>query len=66
MIIKTYLTKQHDHYRQAQLLGQRESALDALWRAASHSDMLTPDEHSHTRLTPQRVSYLLSRLGWSR
>lgn len=65
MITKSYLTKQHIRYRQALLLGNRESALDALWRAASHSDMLTPDEHSHTRLTPQRVSYLLSRLGWS-
>lgn len=65
MIVKTYLTKQHTRYRQALLLGNRESALDALWRAASHSDLLTLDEHSHTELSPARITALLSRLGWS-
>ena len=65
MIVRTYLEKQQAHYRQALLTGNRASALDALWRAASHSDFLAPQEHSHTELSPQRITELLTALGWS-
>jgi hypothetical protein len=40
------------------------TSLDALWRAASFLDLLTQAEHSHTALTPARVTELLARLGW--
>ena len=65
MIVRTYLEKQQAHYRQALLTGNRDTALDALWRAASYSDFLAPQEHSHTELSPARVDALLTALGWT-
>ena len=65
MIVQAYLTKQHQHYRLAMARGNQESAHDALWRAASNADLLSIAEHSHTELTPQRVTELLNHLGWS-
>ena len=64
MIIQAYLTKQQNHYRQALLLGNQDIAADAQWRAASHSDLLSTAEHSHTELSPQRVTALVAALGW--
>ena len=63
--IPSYREKQHRRYTLAMAQGNRASALDALWRAASHSDFLAPQEHSHTELSPARVDALLTALGWA-
>lgn len=63
--IPSYREKQHRRYTLAMAQGNRESAQDALWRAASEADMLAPREHSHGELTPARVTELLARLGWT-
>lgn len=62
--IPTYRENQHKRYREAMALGRHDAAQDALWRAASEADMLTPQEHSHTELSPARVDALLTALGW--
>ena len=62
--IPSYREKQHKRYTLAMAQGNRESAMDALWRAASEADLLMPHEHSHTDLVEQRVNHLLRRLGW--
>jgi hypothetical protein len=63
--IPTYRENQHKRYREAMALGWQDTAQDALWRAASEADMLTQAEHSHTELTPARVTELITLLGWS-
>ena len=61
----SYREKQHRRYVFAMTPpALRATALDALWRAASHSDFLASQEHSYTELTPARVTELLTRLGW--
>lgn len=62
----SYREKQHKRYIFAMTPpALQATALDALWRAASDADMLTPQEHSYTELTSARVTELLTRLGWA-
>ena len=63
--MNSYQKKQHQRYRMSLLLDNQESAMDALWRAANNADLLSTAEHSHTELSPQRISELLNHLGWS-
>ena len=60
----TYRDKQREFYRIALGLGHLDTALDALWRAASEADLLTTAERSHTDLIPQRIAHLTARFGW--
>ena len=62
----TYRDKQRQFYRIALGLGHLDTALDALWRAASEADLLTTAERSHTDLTTARILTLLDSLGWER
>jgi hypothetical protein len=61
---ESYPAKQARLYRRSVRQGHQGTALDALWRAASFLDLLTQAEHSHTDLSPARVSELIARLGW--
>lgn len=63
--LMTYREKQYRCYLQYLAMGWQDTAQDALWRAASEADLLTPQEHSHTELTPQRITELLILLGWT-
>jgi len=63
--IPSYREKQHRRYTLAMDQGNQDTAHDALWRAASDADLLTPQEHSHTELSPARVTALLAALGWA-
>jgi len=53
----TYREKQHHRYTLAMASGNQDSAADALWRAASEANLLSPAEHSHTDLT--------AAMGWA-
>jgi hypothetical protein len=59
-----YHAKQHRIYRRSIKQGHQGQALDALWRASSFLDLLTTAEHSHTALSPARVTELIAALGW--
>jgi hypothetical protein len=59
-----YQQKQRQFYIAATRMGHVQTALDALWRAASFLDLLTPAEANYTDLTPARVTELIARLGW--
>lgn len=63
--IPTYRENQHKRYTLAMAQGNQDTAQDALWRAASEADLLTTQEHSHTELSPARVTELLTALGWT-
>lgn len=65
----TYRKMQHRRYREAMAQSRHDAAqlvvaLDALWKAASEADMLTPQEQSYTDLTSARITELLTALGW--
>lgn len=60
-----YLIKQYGVYRTALTRGNQITALDALWRAASNSDLLRPNEINGEALTGDRTAELLTTLGWS-
>jgi hypothetical protein len=64
MAPEPYHAKQHRLYRRSIKQGHQATAMDALWRAASFLDLLTTAEHSHTALSPARVTELIARLGW--
>jgi|LakMenEpi03Aug12_release.lakeMendotaPanAssembly.Ray.scaffolds.fasta_scaffold36286_6 hypothetical protein len=59
-----YHAKQARVYRRSIKQGHQGTALDALWRAASFLDLLTPAEANYTDLTPARASELIAALGW--
>ena len=59
-----YQQKQREFYIAATRMGHVQTALDALWRAASEADLLALDERSHTDLTTARILALLDGLGW--
>jgi hypothetical protein len=59
-----YPAKQHRLYRRSIKQGHQATAMDALWRAASFLDLVTPAEGSHTDLTPARIQELIAALGW--
>lgn len=61
----TYREKQYCCYLQYLAMGWKDTAQDALWRAASEADLLATQEHSYTELTPARVTELLILLGWT-
>ena len=60
----TYRNKQFRFYRIALGLGHLDTALDALWRAASEADLLMPHERSHNDLIRQRIAHLTLRFRW--
>jgi hypothetical protein len=64
MAPEPYPAKQHRLYGRSVRQGHQEQALDALWRAASFLDLLTPAEGSHSDLSPARIRELIARLGW--
>lgn len=65
MIVEKYLINQRKHYEYSLKLGQTDCAWDAVWRAASHVEILNHTETSHHRLTPERKQELLKQLGWT-
>jgi hypothetical protein len=60
-----YQQKQREFYVTATRMGHVQTALDALWRAASEADLLAPDEASYEHFTTARILALLDGLGWS-
>ena len=64
MAPEPYHVKQHRLYRRSVRQGHQEQAKDCIWRAASFLDLLTTAEHSHTALSPARVTELIAALGW--
>jgi hypothetical protein len=61
---ESYHAKQARIYRRSIKQSNQATALDALWRAASFLDLLTPAEGSHSDLSPARIRELIARLGW--
>jgi hypothetical protein len=60
-----YQQKQRQFYISATRMGHVQTALDALWRAASEANLLAPDEASYEHFTTARILALLDGLGWS-
>ena len=46
-----YQQKQREFYVTATRMGHVQTALDALWRAASEANLLAPDEASYQHFT---------------
>ena len=61
-----YQQKQREFYIAATRMGHVQTALDALWRAASEANLLAPDEASYEHFTTARILALLDGLGWER
>ena len=61
-----YQQKQRQFYITATRMGIVQTALDALWRAASEANLLAPDEASYEHFTTARILALLDGLGWER
>jgi hypothetical protein len=59
-----YQQKQRQFYISATRMGHVQTALDALWRAASEANLLAPDEVNYQRFTTARILALLDGLGW--
>lgn len=60
-----YQQKQRQFYISATRMGHVQTALDALWRAASEANLLAPEEASYEHFTTARILALLDGLGWS-
>jgi hypothetical protein len=58
-----YQQKQREFYIAATRMGHVQTALDALWRAASEASLLAPDEASYQHFTTARILALLDGLG---
>jgi hypothetical protein len=61
-----YQQKQRQFYIAATRTGHVQTALDALWRAASEANLLAPDEVNYEHFTTARILALLDGLGWER
>jgi hypothetical protein len=61
-----YQQKQREFYIAATRMGHVQTALDALWRAASEANLLAPDEVNYEHFTTARILALLDGLGWER
>jgi hypothetical protein len=57
----SYITKQHDRYTTALANGNQQAALDALWRAASHNNLLPEGKQS---IGGDEAHHYTRRLGW--
>jgi len=60
----SYRQKQHKRYIEGLALGWHNTAMDAVWRAASEADLLTQAEHWDNELSPARMAELVAALGW--
>lgn len=56
-----YINEQKIRYTTALGNGNQQAALDALWRAASHSNLLPQGEQS---IKPEEANHYTRRLGW--
>ena len=61
-----YQQKQRQFYVTATRMRVTQTALDALWRAASEADLLAPHEVNYEHFTTARILALLDGLGWER